>query len=279
MALELSLSRIQRWMQAVIVHPGTTDQAIAADEAAAEVPKARIGDVILPSKSLTSSERIGIYQGMYLLRMEEALAADYPALKQFLGEESFRELVAEYVKVYPSRSYSLNPLGNQLPEFLKTAPGRKRSVFCVELARLELAITEVFDERETPPLSEAEITAVPAEAWEESCLLPIAAFRLLSFRYDVNAYLQTVRDKTSELPKMRQKTTWLALYRRDYRIYRLALARPAHALLADLAAGVPLGKAIAAASTRGGRPPREEELFRWFREWMSGGVFQSIALR
>ena len=31
---------------------------------------------------------------MYLLRMEEALGVDYPALQHFLGERGFRGLVA-----------------------------------------------------------------------------------------------------------------------------------------------------------------------------------------
>ena len=44
---------------------------------------------MLPSQTLTSAERLDIYRDMYLLRMEEALAIDYPGLKHFLGEEEF----------------------------------------------------------------------------------------------------------------------------------------------------------------------------------------------
>ena len=45
--------------------------------------------MILPSRTLQPEERLAIYQGMYLLRMEEALETDYPALKHFLGDEAF----------------------------------------------------------------------------------------------------------------------------------------------------------------------------------------------
>ena len=278
MALEVGLDRLQRWMQAVIVHPGLVDDALAA--AADEVPAERIGEVILPSRTLTPAERLDVYHGMYLLRMEEALASDYPALKHFLGDEGFFDLVRDYVQVHPSKSFSLNPLGYHLPEFVKTATGLKRPDFCHELAQLELAVAQAFDGPETARLGEAAIAAVPPEAWETARLAPVATFYLLSFRYPVNDYLQTVLDDNHDHPKARLKDQWIAVYRRDYVVYRLDLTRAAHDLLADLAGGTPLGDAIGKALKTGGRrAPSEHELFRWFRQWVSVGVFQSVETR
>ena len=276
MAVEAPLARVQRWMQGVIVHPGETPEALAAPEVEAEIPAARLGDVILPSKTLAPAERVEVYHGMYLMRMVDALKSDYPALEHFLGDDAFRTLVRDYVQVHPSRSFSLNRLGDHLPDHIRTAPGIRRRDFCHELARLELAVTEAFDSPETPCLTEQQIAAVPADAWERARLKPIAALRLLSFRYPVNSYLQTVRDDNHDHPKARLKDEWAAVYRRGYSVYRLDLTRAAHDLLADLAAGKPLGKAVAAALRRGRRPPTEQELFRWFREWVSGGIFQAV---
>jgi hypothetical protein len=277
MAPEIPLPRLQRWMQSVVVHPGAVEDAVSSLEAQEEIPVARVSEVILPSRSLKPVERLGIYHGMYLLRMQEALQADFPALEHFLGEDAFRELVRAYVEAFPSRSYSLNPLGDHLPEFVRSAPGVKRPEFCHDLARLELAVSQAFDAPETPPLTEAAIAAVAPEAWETARLKTIEAFSLLAFRYPVNAYLQTVRDDNHEHPRARLKDTWVAIYRRDYRVFRLDLTRAAHDLLADLAQGTPLGTAIAAAIRPGGRhAPTETELFRWFRQWVSGGVFRSV---
>jgi Putative DNA-binding domain len=264
-------------MQAVIVHPGDIGAATSSEGAQAEVAADRIGDVILPSKTLEPTERLGIYHGMYLFRMEEAMASDYPALKHFLGDEAFFDLVKDYVQVYPSRSPSLNPLGQHLPEFVKTAAGLKRPDFCHELARLELAVAEAFAGPETPRLSDEQIAAVPPEAWEGARLKPVGTFRLLSFRYPVNDYLQTVLDDNHDHPKARLKDSWIAVYRRDYMVYRLDLSRAAHDLLADLAGGSSLGQAISRAMKTGGRrAPSEHELFRWFRQWVSVSVFQSV---
>jgi hypothetical protein len=277
MAPEVGLERLQRWMQAVIVHPGAIGDALGSEGAHHEVPAEGVGDVILPSKTLAPAERVAIYHGMYLCRMEEALASDYPALKHFLGDEGFFDLVRDYVQVHPSRNFSLNPLGRHLPEFVKSAAGLKRPDFCHELARLEWAVAQAFDGPETPRLSEAQIAAVPPEAWETARLEPVGTFHLESFRYPVNDYLQTVIDDDHHHPKARLQDSWIAIYRRDFTVYRLDLSRAAHDLLADLSRGTPLGDAIATAIKTGGRrAPSEHELFRWFRQWVSVGVFQSV---
>ena len=95
----------------------------------------------------------------------------------------------------------------------------------------------------------------------------------------MNAYLQTVKDDNHDHPKARLKDTWVAVYRRDYAGYRLELSRSAHDLLAELVAGRSLGEALTRAARTGGRrAPSEHELFRWFREWVSGGVFGGVTI-
>ncbi|HWX24116.1 MAG TPA: DNA-binding domain-containing protein [Vicinamibacteria bacterium] len=274
---ELRLTAIQRWMQQVVVHPGSVEGAVASAEAQKILPAERVGDVILPSRSLQPTERMGIYHGMYLIRMEEALQSDYAALQHFLGERGFRRLVRDYVLAFPSRSFSLNRLSDHLPAFIKSRSRIKSRGFCHDLARLELAITHVFDEAEAPVLSPADVAAVPPEFWENARLTPIPAFRLLSFRYPVNDYLQSVRDDTHDHPRPRLRDAFVAIYRRDYGVYRLDLQRTAHDLLSDLASGRSLGEAVTRAVRKGRNAAGQEELFRWFREWVSGGIFRKIA--
>jgi hypothetical protein len=246
----VSLPRMQRWMQEVVVHPGDIAEAVSSPSAKKALGRARIEDVILPSRSLEPADRVGIYQGMYLMRMEEALESDYPGLKHLLGGQAWSDLVRDYVAAHPSVTYTLNRLGDHFPEFVSKWPGAKRRELCHDLARLELAIAEVFDAPQTEPLTDADIAAVPAESWERARLAPIEALRLLSFRYPVNAYLQSVRDEDHDHPDLKRKDTYIAIYRRDYAVWRHDLSQPAFDLLTDLVAGKPLGKAVAAALTR-----------------------------
>ena len=272
----LPLGRLQRWMQAVIVHPGTVEQGVHASGARRLVPGSRVGDLVRPSWSLRPVERIGIYHGMYRLRMVDALGTDYPALRHFLGEETFRDLVRAYVGAHPSRSYTLNRLGDHLPGFIRRWGGRVPArAFCHDLARLELAVSDVFDGEETASLTDADVRTVPPEAWERAILRPVAAFQRLTLGTNAAAYLETVREDRHEHPRPRRQRSWVAVYRRRFAVYHLSLSRAADELLGDLTAGTPLGKALARA-IRVRRPPREQDLFRWFRDWVSEGLFRSV---
>lgn len=279
MSAQPTLDRLQRWMQAAVVHPGDIEKALSSPSARREIARADVDAVIRPSASLEPAARVGIYQNMYLLRMEEALATDYPGLKHFLGDDGFFSLVRDYVQVHPSRAFSLNRLGDRLPDFVAVAPDVKRRDFCADLARLERALSQVFDAPETKALGADEIDRIAPDAWEKARLTPIAAFRLLALRYPASAYMDSLHDEQHRHPPARRRDTYVAVYRREYSVYRHDLTRGAHDLLADLVAGKTLGKAVAAALKRGGRNrPRPDDLFRWFRQWVAGGLFAKVEL-
>lgn len=269
------LDRLQRWMQAVIVHEGTVEEAIASPGADEEIPRKNLSDVVLPSDTMTSAERVGVYHGMYLMRMEEALSTDYPMIRYYLGDDAFTQLTKNYVERYPSQSYTLNRLGDHLPQFFSDQPKCPQTELLHDLARFELAMTQVFDEQESPVLSVEELEAIPQDAWGEARLRPIAAFRLLAFRHAVVPHLVAYHDDRPS-PSPRRRASWVALYRRDYSTLRLELTRAEHDLLSSLAGGTPLGEALAAAASTQKSSRQRAQIFRWFRTWLAEGLFTAI---
>ncbi len=234
--------------------------------------------MVLPSKTLSALERLDIYRGMYLLRMEEALSIDYPGLKHFLGADGFMRLVARYMEVHPSRSYTLNRLGDHVCDFIGTLGDLPHKDFCHDLARLEYALTTVFDAPDSPALKGEDVRAVPQDAWETARLKPVEALRLLEFNYPVSRYLGAV-DQENPFPRLARKKSWVVAYRSSYNLHRMDLAQPAYELLSALASGRTLGEAILSVMLRKWRPAvRESDLFDWFRDWMAAGLFQSIEL-
>jgi len=276
-AASFPLDTVQRWMQAVIVHPGDVEDAIESEEAAAEVSPDRLAALVRPSHSLTPAERVGIYHDMYLLRMVEALEADYPAVRHFLGEEAFERLVTEYVQGFPSRSYTLNRLGDHLPGFFDDHPDVPHAAFLADLARYELAVTEAFDEEQSQVLTPDDVKAIAPEAWPTARIVPIAAFRLLALRHPVAAHLEASR-QGAPAPAPRRRRSWIAVYRREYSVMRLDLSRPQHELLAALAAGRLLGEAVAAAALDVRASRREGAVFRWFSSWVAAGMFSRVVV-
>lgn len=277
MAPELALGGLQRWLQAVIEAPGPVARALASPEARRLVRPGRARDVVLPSKRLSAEQRISVYQEMYLPRMLDALESDYPALAHFLGHAAWQRLVRDYVSAHPSRSYTLNELGRRLPEFVRRARVR-RPAFCHDLARLEWAVTEVFDAPETRPLTEADLAAVAPGDWERARLVPVAALRLVPLSHDAGAWLDSLKDEAHRHPRVARRPSLLVVHRRDYAVRRREQSPAAFALLGDLVAGVPVGRAVARALARRGaaRLDGAEAAFHLFRGWAAMGLFQRV---
>jgi len=250
------LLRTQRWMQDAILTPG---------------PVAGVPRMILPSKTLEPLERLDIYRNMYVARLQEALEVDYPALLEYLGGDMFSDLIALYLKHNPSRSYTLNRLGDRLPDFVRRLENVPRPGFAHDIARMELAMTEVVDEEETPALTPDAIAAVPANAWTTVRLRPVKALRLLALRYPVNDYLNAIW-ASEPMPRLARKNTWLAISRRNYTLARTPLTGPAFHVLSALIEGRTLAEALA------GRRLKQDQLFAWFRDWVAAGIFHRVEL-
>lgn len=277
MATEVPLSQLQTWMQSYIVFPGATVEAMEAASQSAGLEEEKATSIILPSKTLTGQERLNIYRGMYLLRMNDALAADFFAVEHFLGEDDFFDLVARYVQQFPSRSFTLNRLSDNFPEYIQTDNQVPNRAFVHDLARLELAVTQVFDAELSSILTSEMIQDIPADAWEFARFRPVNGFQTLAHRYPVNAYLEAVRSN-SHRPKIKRQDTWVAVCRREYSVWRFDLTRPAFEMLTALTSGMPLGEAILATTRRFSSRGVKEQIFQWFREWVNQGFFQSVEL-
>ncbi len=119
-APESPLGKVQRWMQAVIMHPEGVEAGLDSSTARdhINVPPEQVEDVISRSKALSSVERLSIYANAYYARLLECLGEEFPVLKQTLGEETFETFAFAYLQTYPSQSYTLNQLGANFAAFL-----------------------------------------------------------------------------------------------------------------------------------------------------------------
>ncbi len=275
----IPLQTIQQWMQSVIEHPGSNDDAWRSAEAQRLLPFEEAVELVRSSSALSSVDRIGVYRKMFFLRMTESMAIDYPAVRSFLGEDEFDRLIAEeYVRQFPSSSHTLNHLGRNFPEFFRQSRHPHKDLL-VDLARLELAVTNNMDAEELPLLTKETVAAVRPEQWSDVTLVPVAALEILSFDHTVHEYLDAVNDG-AELPAIRREKSFVVVYRKSYRTFWDSLTEEQYTLLQSLITGVPFGTAIQSLADRfpGAEERLQGELFRWFNEWVSSGFFSSIQL-
>lgn len=286
-----SLSAVQRWFQAVITHAGGAEEGVRAEETLdlIESGSGDAGDVIRRSARQTPLERISIYAGAYYARLLECLGGCFPILKRALGEETFDSFAFEYLQQYPSRSYTLDRLGEHFCRFLEeTRPNAEEGGwpdFLIDLATLEWTIGRVFDgagSEERDLLTPEVLEKFPADRFAEAKLSIVQGFELLAFRYPVSAYFTAVRRaaEDEDVPIPGPGAEHVAVFRRNFVVRRYPLAEPQYELLHKLQAGAAVGDAIAAAAARMDEDDDSmaATLQSWFRFWSREGFFAAISL-
>jgi len=270
------LGRMQRWMQACLMAGGPVERAIETPAAVLDFPASAAPGLIRASRTLAPLERLDIYRGMYELRLVEALKVDYPGLRKLWSEETFEELARLYVASHPSESYTLNRLGDRLPEFLPRVEGLPEARFAWDLARLELAETLVFDEEESPVAEAGTIASLPEKQWARLRFHPVRALRMLRLHYPAQEYMQAARrDETPAAPRPRK--TNLIVYRRDFALLHLPVAEPGYALFDALAQGCTLAEGMEAMQKAGGGSPKQ--VFQYFRVWFGERLFSRVEIQ
>jgi hypothetical protein len=206
-----------------------------------------------------------------MARLIEALEEDFPVVSRLVGRRAFHRLCRKYLERHPSRSRLLNPLGRTLPAFM--APGAARDV-----ARVEVAMSEVFDAEPAEPLRPADFGKIAPEKVAGLRLAFVPTFRLLALDHDVNGFIDAVRQDRKTLLPLRRRPAWVAVYRKEFQVWRLDLKEAAHAALSELHRGRLVGQAVgAAAMAWTGKPGElEPQIRRWFGEWASEGFFARI---
>ena len=276
-----SLARVQRWMQSVVTHPQGVAAGLASATARCEldVPRDDLERVVTRSQALTAGQRLAIYHRGYYLRLVGCLEEMLPALRRALGEELFRSFAVEYLVEDPPHHHTLGRLDEGFVRFLaatrpdRDLPSRERDWwpdFMIDLATLEHAFRVVFDgpgSEGLAVLTAGDLAAVDPLERDRYRLEPDPSLALHAFRSPVHRYLRAVWKGESELPLPAPEATFLALFRRDYRVQIYELDVADHALLAALTAGATLGEATMAAGGAG-----TERLTLWVEKGFFGAL-------
>lgn len=158
----ISLFELQRTLQSLLMQPPSSPPVPAQQKSNSEIA---LADIIVETTAVPRATRFGIYANAYRARFVEALAADYSALKNYLGDDEFERLVHAYIAAHPSHYFSMRYVGQYLGEFLRnTAPySEHRDLY--ELALFEWALCDAFDAADNAPLTHDDFRRIDPAAW------------------------------------------------------------------------------------------------------------------
>ncbi len=278
-------------MQAVITNPAGVQGGLASEAARQYIGISGddLEQVVTRSHSLTAAARLAIYGHSYFARLQECLRAEFPVLLHALGQELFNLFTFEYLKVYPSRSYTLNHLGENFPRYLAEtrpdgdAPPNARESwpdFIIDLAMLERAFSRVFDGPgvEGRQILEANQLLTIGQL-PEARFQPVVCLKLFSFRYPVGQYFRAVRnDEDPALPQ--PADTFLTMNRRCYTVLVYELTGQQYDLLNALVAGQSLNQGVNALAKTTGDDSQTliTTALGWIEDWTNKGFFAGFEL-
>jgi len=285
----MSLAELQRTMAAAVMMPLAHGEDMRTHAPDGRPMTAVAASFISPNSRLTPFERLEIYNRQYWFRVLDALAEDFPALRAVVGSRAFEGLSIEYLTSHPSRSFTLRNLGSKLPEWLAAHShwAGRRQLLALDVAGIEWAFVQAFDNAERTPLTLDQIATLDGES-------PLGLqphLRLLTLNYAADELVLELHKKqkrgTSEagvkhddgpeppakLPRLRRRPTWVAAHRYDNAVYFRRLEREEFLTLAAIQTGLPLGEALQAGfSESKKRESRMAVLVReWFGHWAELG--------
>jgi hypothetical protein len=208
------LAQLQRELQRSIV---TGDSGLAAG---------------IVADGIDAATRVGVYSTAYRLRLIDALAANFPRLRDFLGGDAFAILARDYLDRYPSQNVSVRWFGHRLAEFLRHDQAFAAAPWVPELAQWEWDIAAAFDATDVEPI-ELQALNIAAEDWPQLRFELHPSVRLLSLQTAAVALFRQAADAVAgEVPELQlQRPQAYVIWRQGLDVrYREQSDDEAHAL-------------------------------------------------
>ena len=222
---------------------------------------------IRSKEAFAPKDQLGVYVNAYRYRLNDVVAEDYPALRAYLGEERFNNIIWDFVNSETSTHFNIGRFALKLPGYL--ASRLPKDSFAYELCQLETAIAQLADEQESAPLMPEHLAGLTPEKLMETVLHPRRALQIMAFSYPVNAYYRAVMDDKSP-KKPRRKASYTAVFRHEDVIWRMDLEAQEYALLSRLFSGETVGQALAELDESAA-----SKLSDYFSRWMRNGLLRA----
>lgn len=220
-----TITNLQYWLSEVITGNGNLIHKLDRIRAKYQVNE---NDVVVQSKNIPVYSRLHVYTSGYLMRLKECLAADFPILKAFLGDEVFNRFADAAMLHSPSESYSLYDLGLNFINFLTNSRPENPDLpdeiqlmldLPLEIAKTERARQEVMRAHGTEHLPHRNLSAAEVLfSAHQVCVKAPESVRLLELQFAIKPLIEAV-NKGIKFETPARVPSHLAINRIAYRVH------------------------------------------------------------
>lgn len=184
----------------------------------------------ITKQSIAPELRLDVYRNAYYIRLEEALARDFPALRAAIGDHDFGRLMAEYLHSHPSISPTVRDLGHALPRWLR-ARGKME---CADLATIEWAVLNACDAADTRLIDSTALVQLAPEHWATLRVRLHPSLTLLALDSNAAVFWQAQHAATARPLLAPSPTNWLVVVRNSQGAALIKITPAQHAVLMHL---------------------------------------------
>lgn len=149
-----TLQNTQIWFGNIITLPIDLDSQLPKLSSTGNLIEEEAKSYIASSPTLKSHERIQIYAQQYWWRLLSILQDNFPLLLRLFGPTDFNQTIAmPFLQANPPKHWSLNVLGELLPDWLKKNYQAKDSILVYNSAYLDWVFLKSFIIHSKPPLT------------------------------------------------------------------------------------------------------------------------------
>lgn len=184
----LLLKREQQWFGSIIGRPIDEDSRMNPISPTGQSMEEEASLHIAPSPTLRPAQRIQIYNQQYWWRLLNTLHETFPLVTRLFGYFDFNRIIGiPYLTKYPPRHWSLNFLGDRLPQWCREDYQAPDKQLVSRAAELDWAFAHSFTAAATTPLK-VKTDSIETEALLNETLYLQPFLFLFEQEYDLFTY-------------------------------------------------------------------------------------------
>lgn len=230
--------------------------------------RGQLEELIVSDERLDAVGRLDLYANMYFYRLLDVLRADYPKVLAVVGEAEFHNLATDYLLACRPSHPSIADAGRRLPEFLSRHRLNGPRPWLSDLARIEWARLEVYDDAEAKPLRVSDLVSLAADLFASLPLPLVPASRLLALSSRADLVWRAIEAGLPEPAYVGTESTVTLVWRKDVTVFHRQVEGEEAELISRLVAGAPFGALCEFLGETLPVDAAAQRAFEWLARWI-----------
>jgi Putative DNA-binding domain len=274
------LKKTQMWFGSIIGRPIDEDSRMNPLSPSGNPMEIEAYDYIKPSPTLRPAQRIQIYNQQYWWRLLNNMHEAFPLVVRLFGYHDFNRTISiPYLVKYPPVHWSLNYLGEKLPQWVQEEYQGEDKQLVYDAVRIDCAFNNCFTAPELEPITAGNLPREgdPSSLFNEELILQPHLY-LFEMTYDLFSFRRDFLTQEVEYwvehdfpPLKKGKKFYIALFRTiNQDVGWRGLSQAEFHLLQQFKEGSSLEKACQWIENQEGElfDEASQNLQKWIQDWI-----------